>query len=691
MLAGEKKAAPTPERNDGNRRRANETRSGGDDLATWVASGGRSLLAGLGAGAGKRRGIGLAFPDSQHALCDLSPCGRKRAVFLGKQGCDRGTSRYLRSVLEDGSMPPWMPKEGFGNHRRNDQWTERERAIVLKALSSGAALDPSAPEAKPSEAGTELARTNLRVTLAEPFPLQAEGAAFYRSFVLPLGANPRRAVKAIRFRPSSGGAIASATIRQDVARFAQTLDAMDDRPGFSGPEGRMTAGDRLIVWTPAQPVIDLSEHPWMLESRADLVVDLQLTPTGKAAEVNFELAFEFADPGTASTAGLEVLHLSLTDFTVPADKERYVQRRSLPMELGFEAVSVSVSAGPHCREVKLYAIQGGSSPIPLLWIDDWNERWRQEFTFTEPVAIPDDSEIVAEFVFDGTASSGDDSPSGPVQWGLGEDAEHAEFWLNVRPNEPSQAATLRQAFAKLERDLLIRGYEFLLKEDPDHFEANARLGHVLTGENRGDEALKYLQTAQRGNPDSWNVQHNLGLVHVSKGQVDEAAKSFARAVELRPGYLPARKGLALSLAMNGDREASLPHFDAYLKARPDDFETLNNYGVILVRLGRHDEAERAYRKALAAGGERSGVHGNLAALLAATERREEAEDLLRGGIAVSPVAKAQQLRLQLARMLAAAGRTDEVREVLQEVLAIDPQNVDAKNGLKALEEAGAGQ
>ena len=69
------------------------------------------------------------------------------------------------------------------------------------------------------------------------------------------------------------------------------------------------------------------------------------------------------------------------------------------------------------------------------------------------------------------------------------------------------------------------------------------------------------------------------------------------------------------LERQGDYDAAVTSYRLALRERPDDLKILQNMAIALSRVGRHEEAVRAYRKALELDPMLSGAHYGLAFLL----------------------------------------------------------------------------
>jgi tetratricopeptide (TPR) repeat protein len=123
-------------------------------------------------------------------------------------------------------------------------------------------------------------------------------------------------------------------------------------------------------------------------------------------------------------------------------------------------------------------------------------------------------------------------------------------------------------------------------------------------------------------------------------------------------------------------------YRTFRNQQPDNPEAHNNHGAMLQRLGRWQEAEEAFRQALAL---RSGyleARYNLALALQATNRLQEAEAEYRQALAIHP-AHAESHH-NLGNVLKVLGRLPEAEVAYRQALAIRPQYPLALNNLASV-------
>jgi len=142
-----------------------------------------------------------------------------------------------------------------------------------------------------------------------------------------------------------------------------------------------------------------------------------------------------------------------------------------------------------------------------------------------------------------------------------------------------------------------------------------------------------------------------GVASLRSPQRLAAAKDLLEAaLALDEGHLPARHLLAVGLELRGLESRALPHLDQLVALEPDDPRFRARRAVVTVKAGQVERGEELLRELTIDDSEwaRDLATQELARLLAATGRREEAIAILRGGLRELP---SEKLSLQLAALL----------------------------------------
>jgi len=126
----------------------------------------------------------------------------------------------------------------------------------------------------------------------------------------------------------------------------------------------------------------------------------------------------------------------------------------------------------------------------------------------------------------------------------------------------------------------------------EHLEAGREF--LLAG--RLNEAITELTTATSLDPKLTEAHNLLGVAYNKKGFGDRAKESFERAVKIQEDA-DTLNNLGFSLYENGNYRAAVDRLKRAAKLAPTDERILNNLGLAYCRLGKVDEAYKAFTRA----------------------------------------------------------------------------------------------
>jgi protein O-mannosyl-transferase len=211
----------------------------------------------------------------------------------------------------------------------------------------------------------------------------------------------------------------------------------------------------------------------------------------------------------------------------------------------------------------------------------------------------------------------------------------------------------------------------------DHAPAHENYALVLTRLGRTDEAIAHYARASELDPRAPQPEAGLGQVYLARGDLERARTHLEAALARDERHVEAHVVLAqVYLALGRAEEAE--HHAAFSRALPqasprDDVlaqpslepagaRARTKYGKQLERRGQTREAEQQYRTALSANPDYYAARWSLAALLAKSERKDEAIALLREAELRNPAH--EQVRTDLVRLQADtwSGASDGERE-----------------------------
>ena len=121
-------------------------------------------------------------------------------------------------------------------------------------------------------------------------------------------------------------------------------------------------------------------------------------------------------------------------------------------------------------------------------------------------------------------------------------------------------------------------------------------GREFLLEGRYNEAITELSIAVWLDPKLTEAHNLLGVAYDKKGFGDRAKDSFERAVKLEEDA-ETLNNLGFSLYQNGNYRAAVDRLKRAAKIAPNDERILNNLGLAYCRLGKIDEAYKAFARA----------------------------------------------------------------------------------------------
>ncbi|HEY0366239.1 MAG TPA: tetratricopeptide repeat protein, partial [Pyrinomonadaceae bacterium] len=126
----------------------------------------------------------------------------------------------------------------------------------------------------------------------------------------------------------------------------------------------------------------------------------------------------------------------------------------------------------------------------------------------------------------------------------------------------------------------------------EHMEA----GREYLLEGRYNEAISELSMAASIDPKLTEAHNLLGVAYDKKGFGDRARDSFERAVKMEEDA-DTLNNLGFSLYQNGNYRAAVDRLKRAAKLAPQDERILNNLGLAYCRLGKIDDAYKAFARA----------------------------------------------------------------------------------------------
>ncbi|HAK95955.1 MAG TPA: hypothetical protein DCM87_13425 [Planctomycetes bacterium] len=206
-------------------------------------------------------------------------------------------------------------------------------------------------------------------------------------------------------------------------------------------------------------------------------------------------------------------------------------------------------------------------------------------------------------------------------------------------------------------------------------EAQKRLkaGYLLREREDFGGAARAFAAAINQDPSFGQAHMELGIEYLRYGlRLEDAAKEFARAAALDPSLWMASQYRVLALYGLGDKKGALAAQKALVQREPGRAEVHNNYGDLLLKERRWEDAARCFRKALELKSPYPLARGGLGIALWQGGNVEEGIEHLRAAAADLP--RRVSLRLELARALLAHNRPAEAAAEAEAAREVEPDN-----------------
>jgi len=166
-------------------------------------------------------------------------------------------------------------------------------------------------------------------------------------------------------------------------------------------------------------------------------------------------------------------------------------------------------------------------------------------------------------------------------------------------------------------------FQHALDVTKNNYIAHYCIADPLVSQGRLDEAIYHYSQAIRILPDYVDALSDLGAVLHRQGRVDEAVGYYKRAIQVNSTAARAHLNLAAALADKGSFAEAAVHYRTGLAAM-DVPAIRRDFGSVLMKLGRFEEAAAEYRRVLSTMPDDPNVLNELGCVLAHTGKFDEA-------------------------------------------------------------------
>lgn len=249
-------------------------------------------------------------------------------------------------------------------------------------------------------------------------------------------------------------------------------------------------------------------------------------------------------------------------------------------------------------------------------------------------------------------------------------------------------------------------FKALLVKNPDDAQALAGMGYVRMNQSNFGGAVSFLEQAKQDGSKDRGVDTALatsrfwytmgeGSVALNENDLPTAEKNYRSALQMRPASAEAMEGLAGTLLKAQQPEAAVPVFEQYVRLKPASppawrglFMAQYAMGNAALALTTEKRIPTTVRTQLMQDPE---FLRTLASAYSAVGRDADAQRVLHAALEIPFPSGGEGLKvetqLQYASLLQQANRMDQAAGLYRQVLAADPSNVPAWQGLVRVEHA----
>ncbi|MCI0651651.1 MAG: tetratricopeptide repeat protein [Planctomycetes bacterium] len=550
----------------------------------------------------------------------------------------RRRARQIARVTRSRFMPPWRPEQGgvelAGDRRLSDEQIRIFEEWAAAGAPPGDLSD--APEVPRFAEGWQLGTPDLALE-SPAFQLAAAGSDRFRTFVIPIALDAPRWICTVELRPENPRVTHHARLGIDRSHESARRDAADAEPGYDGVTWGQDPNGQIITWAPGM----IARHAtpgtaWRLHPQTDLVLLAHLQPSGKPETVRFRIGLHFAaEPPAARPL---ILRIGSRDIDIPAGDANHVVTDEFVVPVDVAAHSIFPHAHSLCRTVSVDAELPGGARLPLLRIEDFDEKWHDNYRFTSPVHLPRGTKLLTRHSYDNSERNLRNRHKPPRRVVIGSNSgdEMADVYLQVTAVRPDQYAALLEDFERYERESKLLGLRKTIevyRDDPLLYE---ELAICCLSMGEWKSAIEALETRLTLRAPEVHTESLLGMAYLAGGDRVRAEESLRRALEMDATYPLAWLGLGKTLGAGNDAAG----------------------------------AEHAYRRALEFAPALTDSHVNLAGILLARGQAEEAASLCEAALQLSP--EMPNILLKLAEIRTKQGGFDESLRVLEAAHALAP-------------------
>ncbi len=344
----------------------------------------------------------------------------------------------IRQAILDDYMPPWQPDENYQTYAHERLLTQTEKDIIVGWVDQGGAAGVLANAPTPpsySATGTQLPSVDFSGGIG--YYNNAAATDDYRVFYISTHLGVDQYIESIEMLPGTRSMVHHALVYyEEDTNAIISNDNADPGMGYTNFGGTGLSTSKLIyTWIPGNdPLTYPSGMGVKLPANAFLVVQIHY-PQGTTGDIDSNTVINLKFTGGAVR---EVSLAPVLDFILPGQitpwplhispnsTASFVETYTLPSITPLPDSYTILNVQPHMHKVgssmKVYAVKPGNDTVPLVNLPVWNFKWQGQYSFRQPIVLPEGTVLRAEAVYANTASN-INSPNPSLDVWAGESSE----------------------------------------------------------------------------------------------------------------------------------------------------------------------------------------------------------------------------------------------------------------------------
>ncbi len=327
----------------------------------------------------------------------------------------------IKQAILDDYMPPWSPNENYQTYAHERLLLQEEKDIIIGWVDQGGLQGNIANAPTPpsyTAGGSQLPSIDFTGGIGNY--TNAATIDDYRCFYIPTHLGVDKYIESVEFIPGNRQIVHHTLVYYETDTNALiSLDNGDPGPGWTNFGGTGVSGSKLIqTWIPGSTPLTYPNNMGVkLPANAYIVVQIHY-PQGTNGDVdsNSRINLKFAS-GTVREVSLApvldfILPGQITPWPLhipPHSTASFVETYTLPSLTPFADNYTVLNVQPHMHKVgssiKVYAVKPGNDTVPLVDLPVWDFKWQGQYTFRQPIILPEGTVLRAEAFYDNTINN----------------------------------------------------------------------------------------------------------------------------------------------------------------------------------------------------------------------------------------------------------------------------------------------